>query len=280
MATMNKAAKRVRGIIRETHRWCATPSNDRRESGLKDLRKYLAKNDTTRAALVLGLGFANWYGQCGVRAVLDGEKEGWADIDRTCHYLWLRALTVHRSMQASEAASVLATAVVLDEDAMAESLATRLIRSMDDQKLFQVWEESAFATFMVKLWGLYRGLDIDVARPKIAPLRVYQAILDAWHDDAALASAVSAACDYHLEQTMEKSPYPEFFCFPFMLFPADILVIGAVRQKLGLSMPEVSHPLLDTPLAKVPPPGERPRMGADPLFDEVLARAKKDGLIV
>src|SRR5262249_18756858 len=156
------------------------------------------------------------------------------------------------------------------EDAMAESLAARLIRSMDDQKLFQVWEESAFAVFMVKLWGLYRGRDIDVTRPKIAALRVYQAILDGWHDDAALAPAGSTACGYHLEQALEKPPSRDFFCFPLMLSPADILVIGAVRRTLGMSMPEVQPPLLDTPLAKVPPLGERPRMGPDPLFDEVL----------
>ena len=88
-----------------------------------------------------------------------------------------------------------------------------------------------------------------------------------------------AALRRHLEQTLEKAPYPEFFNIPFMLFPADILVIGAVRRKLGLSMPEVQHPLLDTPLAKVPASGERPRMGSDPLYEEVLSRAKKDGLI-
>jgi hypothetical protein len=279
MATMNKAAKRVRGIIRETHTWCTKSSTDRRESWMKGIRKDLAKNDTTRAAIGLGF-FAHWYGQHGARAILDGEREGWANIDRAFHYLWLKAQIVHRSMQASAAACVLATAVVFDEDAMAESLAARLIQSLDDQKLFNVWSESAFATFMVKLWGLYSGVEIDVARPKIAPLRVYEGILDTWRDDAALVGAVSAACDYHLEQTLEKAPYPEFFCgSPYYLFPADILVIGVVRRKLGLPMPEVHHPLLDTPLAKVPPPEGRPRMGPDPLFEEVLARAKKDGLI-
>src|SRR5262249_39601893 len=159
------AAKRVRGIIRETHRWCATPSNDRRESSMKDIRKYLAKNDTGRAVLCLGLS-ANWHGQQGARAILDGEREGWAEIDRAFHYLWLDACVVtHR--QASEAASVLATAVVFGEDAMADPLAARLIRSMDDRKLFIVWEESAFAAFMLKLWGLYRGMEVDVARPKV-----------------------------------------------------------------------------------------------------------------
>src|ERR1700691_1690510 len=101
---------------------------------MKDLRKHLAKNDTSRAAIVVGF-FAHWHGQHGARAILDGEREGWAHIDRAFHYLWLKALIVERSMQASEAACVLATAVVFDEDAMAEPLAARLIQSLDEQKL-------------------------------------------------------------------------------------------------------------------------------------------------
>ena len=247
---------------------------------VKFLRKDLAKNNTGRAVLNLGF-FANWYGQHGSRAGLDGEKDGWARIDQAFHYLWLNAQVVDRNMRASLAACVLATALVFDEDTMAEPLAARLVRSLDDRNVYFGCIQSAFAPFMMKLWGLFRGLEIDVARPKVEPLGVYQGILDAWRDDAALVGAVSAACDYHLAHTRERSDLdPEFLVgSPYYLFPADILVIGAVRRKLGLSMPEVSHPLLDTPLAKVPPPGERPRMGADPLFDEVLARAKKDGLI-
>jgi len=278
MAKTSDAAKRVRGLIRETHKWCADPRNDRRESWTKDVRKDFTKNDTRRAAVSLNF-FANWYGEYGVHRILDAEMEGWADLDRAVRYRWLYArIGKHVAMQASMVASVLATAVVFDEDAMAEALAARLLQSLDDQKIFSVWIESPFAAFMVKLWGLYRGLEIDVARPKVAPLGVYQRILDAWHDEAALANAVSAACDYHLEQTREAG-YPEFYFPPYRLFPADILVIGTVRRKFGLSMPEVFHPLLDTPLAKVPPPTERPRMGVDPLFDEVLARATKDGLL-
>ena len=132
---------------------------------------------------------------------------------------------------------------------------------------------------MLKLWGLYQGPEINIVRPNVAPLGVYQSIFAGWHDDAALSRALLDACDYHLEQTLDRSPYPEFVWPPYMLFPVDILVIGEIRKRLGLSTPRVDHPLLDTPLAKVPPPAERPRMGPDPLLDEVMARVKQDGLI-
>lgn len=277
MATMNRAAKQVRGRIRDTRQWCERAENDRRNQNVKDIRKHLAKNDSTRAVLCL-FHPAHWYAQHGVRMILDAETDGWANIDRSFRYLWLFARVMKHSMQASMAASVLANALVFEEDAMAEPLAARLIQSLDDQKIYNVWIESAFAAFMVKLWGLYHGREIDVARPKIAPLRVYQGILDAWHDDNALAGALSAACDYHLDQTGEGG-YAEFYFSPYALFPVDILAIGTVRRKLGVSMPEFFHPLMDTPLAKVPPAAERPRMGPDPLFDEVVASARKAGLI-
>jgi hypothetical protein len=181
-------------------------------------------------------------------------------------------------MRVSRVASALANALLFDEDAMAEALASLLLASRNDSRVFTMWEAAPWGIFMLKLWGLLHSEQIDVVRPNMPALGAYQRVLDAWHDERALPEAIAGACDYHLEQTLE-SGYGEFYFSPYRLFPADILVIGHIRRKLGLPMPEVFHPLLDTPLAKVPPAAERPRMGPDPLFEEVLARAKKDGLI-
>src|SRR5262249_24256859 len=148
----SSAAKQVRSIIRDTNKWCADPRNDRRESWTNYCRKAL-REKTPDAAVGAAINlrfFANWHGQHGVRAILDGQKEGWAELDRAIHYLWLHARIMKHGMQASVAASVLATTVTFDEHDMAEALATRLVQSVDDHKMFSVWDESAFAAFMLK----------------------------------------------------------------------------------------------------------------------------------
>lgn len=279
--TASRAARRVRGLVRETYQWCDNPRMDRRDVATRDIFKALkGKGPSATHSIAIDLnGLSAWYGEHGARAVFEGDVEGWANIDRSFNYLSVSARITSKLLQASFAASVVANAVVFGEDMTASALAARLIHSLEDRAIFPIWEYGSFGALMVKLWGLYQGLEVNIARSNLAPLGVYQSILAGWHDDAALSRALSDACDYHLEQTLDRSPYPEFVWPPYMLFPVDILVVGEIRRRLGLTTPQVDHPLLNTPLAKVPPPEQRPRMGPDPLLDEVMARARQDGLI-
>lgn len=246
---------------------------------MKQLRKCLAEKESqgTIGAIINLELMTNWHGQHGAKAVLDGDINGWANLDRALHYLAPGAQIFRRGLTASRPAGVLAHAMVFGERAIVKAVGTRLLASLDDGTT--LWEYSAFGAFMLKLWGMYQAQEIDVARPGVAALGVFQGVLDAWHDESALGDALRQACDYHLEQTLERSPYPEFVWIPYRVFPADILAIEAVRRDLGLSTPAIDHPLMATPLAKVPPPESRPRMEPDPLLEEVLVRAKQEGLI-
>lgn len=78
----------------------------------------------------------------------------------------------------------------------------------------------------------------------------YADIFNHWNSPDNLASAISAACDYHLQRAIEPKGYEihEFNRAPFTLLPVEILALRSVREKLGLPMPEVDHPLLTSPL--------------------------------
>ena len=279
--------KHVAKLVKTTRAWCAEPRNDRRAPLETELKKILAGAHPRAAAMAAVQLFAMsvWYGRQGTLSILDGRPEGWADLDRALHYTSWNARLNPKTTLASTVAALLANAVLFDHDELAEALAARLTADLDEQALLG-WALSPFAAFMVKLWGIGRGADVDVSRPKVAPLGVYQGVVDAFHDEAgrdeaALGPALAAACDYHLDQTQERHAHAEFLQVPYPLFPADILVIGAVRAKLGLPTPRPPHPphpLLATPLAAVPPRAERPGMGEDPLLEKVVARAKATGL--
>jgi hypothetical protein len=61
---------------------------------------------------------------------------------------------------------------------------------------------------------------------------------------------MEAMCDYHcenMEDTGNNDDWdPEFDHAPFDLIPWEILAIYQVRNRLGLTAPEVKHPLLIT----------------------------------
>jgi hypothetical protein len=119
----------------------------------------------------------------------------------------------------------------------------------------------------------------DIERPGVASLGVYRAIFDSWHEPVDFASALLDACDYHLDHATYSDADKEFLTAPYDLFPVDIVAIARVREKQGLPMPELDHPLMKTPLAKPPPNDVRPRMPPDPLLDAVIAKARKEGFL-
>ena len=78
----------------------------------------------------------------------------------------------------------------------------------------------------------------------------YADIFNHWNNPGNLAPAIFAACEYHLQQAVEPKGYEihEFNRAPFTLLPVEILALRSVRERLGLPMPEVDHPLLTSPL--------------------------------
>ena len=274
--------RQMKKLEKDMREWCADPTTDRREHYFKTLGKQLASNHP-RAATVAALQLnqlATWHAQHGVLAILEGRVEGWADIDRAFHYRWWDIRIDKDTTLVHGVALILAHAMAFEEDSMAEWVAELLIRSLDNAAP-SLWSYASFGAFLLKLWAMHRGLsDINVARPKVAALGVYQRVLDTWSNPAELRAALGGACDYHLSQSWSGKGAPEFAHSPYQMFPVDILAIARVRRDLGLEMPTVDHPLLSTPLATPPPREKRPRMPQpDPLLEKVIQKAKDTGFL-
>lgn len=278
------SARQMNKLVKELREWCVDPTTDRCEESYKVIRKQLAR-DHPRAAAVAArrlTSLANWYAHHGSLAILEGQIEGWADIDRVLHYEWLGIRIEPDSSMATNAALTLAHAMVFEEDSMAEWLAERLIRSLDENTfLGGSWELAPFGSLILRLWAMSRGLpDVDVTRPHMAALGVYQRVLDTWSNSAELCSSLMEAYDYHLAQSRTEIGYAPFLRSPYQIFPVDMLAIAVVRRAQGLEMPKVDHPLLSTPLATPPPREQRPRMGRpDPLLEQVMQKARDTGFL-
>lgn len=106
---------------------------------------------------------------------------------------------------------------------------------------------------------------------------LFNALIEHWRTDdlAAIEHLLLAACDRHTHQARQDNAKGEFFDFAggsgnSFYVPFEILSVLRLRQTLGLPNPELDHPLINTPLGKLPEPSEP---YTDELLEGVIARA-------
>jgi hypothetical protein len=100
---------------------------------------------------------------------------------------------------------------------------------------------------------------------------IYDAILEKWRtQDPNLDALLLAACDRHTHQARYNNnrEYFELSYDNTWYVPFEVLSVFRLRESLGLSIPALDHPLLNTPLGKLPSVSE-------PYMDETLRSVLK-----
>jgi hypothetical protein len=183
-------------------------------------------------------------------------------------------------LMVNPAALLLAQAIATNTREVADWMGDRLTGALVDGT-FGAWELNPFEPFMATLFAKYRGVDLDLRGRYVGgfPIRpvseTYAQVFANWHDAKNLATSLVQACEYHLARTAEPSDEdaPEFGVEPYQVFPAEIIAVLCVRRWLGLSVPVVEHPLMQTPLASPP---DQPAPLHDHLLDKVIERARRE----
>ncbi len=136
---------------------------------------------------------------------------------------------------------------------------------------------SVLGSFMMQLYSRWRRQPLPQYRRDAADPGDYRRLLDTWslQDEVAFTAAVKAACDFHtqLSGDLDSEQYYEYTNEAWRLYPVEILAVLRLRQALGLSMPEVSHPLLDSPLGVLYEPQSPP---PDPLLERVIEKYRAE----
>jgi hypothetical protein len=241
----------------------------RRSELIESIEKHLASptlDSLLKAALNLdGLGLVE--GVKGVVGVWQGEVEGWPVLQTSFAYLsWnvriYTGLFQHGRLQRgfnfaspqNMAARCLAHAVATKEDVFADWCGRMMLDNFTSgEGLYDRWFRP-FEPFMVHLFARWKKLPAPHCALPCPLLGVYQELLDAWGDGEGFAAAVVKACEYHAEHSIDgRIAHAEFVRDPHNVFPAEILAVKRVRDEEGLPWPTVDHPLLNTPLAHLPP---------------------------
>lgn len=270
----------LKRFLREYKEWLSRSDNKTRlyNEPQKEIEQAMASEPTPSGLRVFygELGcIALWEAVHGTVLVLEDNQAGWSHVCSSVKSNgWKVRILVGLCERGEDAASrldlngtcrCLAAPIALRQNHFAHWCGSRLVRCIETgNDVFLKWDLTPFEPFMVKLYALWRGRNLDVRHPHICPLGVYQQVFDTWESEQAFAAALRAICDYHCERTDQRGDN-EFQWSPYDVFPAEILALQRVRQELGLPQVTIEHPLLNNPLAH--PPKE-----IAPRHDELMER--------
>ena len=205
----------------------------------------------------------------GHQQVIAGEADGWREMER---WWVLETLATHLIGPhiASNAQVLLGFALAQGEATPAGWMATALEARM--KKSPDAYEGQFFPRFMLHL---HRTLAPgSAAGPGSIPdLGPYADVFSSWSDPDALAGALAEVCTYRIDAVVTEGPdeVSEFRFAP--LLPLEVAAVAAIRRARNEPWTPVSHPLLDTPLAKIPPKRTYDP-STDPWFERITAAAK------
>jgi hypothetical protein len=222
-------------------------------------------------------GIALFHGARGCLKVLDGEEDGWQDIDLALRFNYWRvkiaagvtfkALAqgpppdpLRLYLQVTAATSLFFYAVVQDIASWRTELwelHQRIVLSPDALRSGHWSAEIPYTPFSIKCC-LGGPLTEEFELPKSLeemPLGPYENLYNHWREsDEQVKAYFEEACDFHCQQMASSSPHQPIAVFsdsPFDFIPVEILALLKLRKLQGLSVPELRHPLLDLPTASL-----------------------------
>ena len=132
--------------------------------------------------------------------------------------------------------------------------------------------------FMIQLLASWQGRTKHNQPPILDDESIYRAILEHWRDRNAetLTKLLLEACDRHVRESHYDTDETFFdFCDDsVMRTPLEILMVFRLRERSGLDIPVLEHPLMERPFDGLVPP--RPLLDDDPMMQAVLARLRSD----
>lgn len=162
----------------------------------------------------------------------------------------------------AEATSLGATAIAMREHEMGHFFFREVVRILTEPEPYvepDAIEERALAPFLLKLWLTWQHTEPEghlAQRLGAMDYGIFQSIFDGWNDESIMAEAMREVADTHAFSAVNASNM-NVEVYGGMVgwlaeFPAEILFLNVVRRDLCLPIPDVRHPMLDSPLARTP----------------------------
>jgi hypothetical protein len=272
---VSSAKKQTEKALAELKEWVADPFNESFmfQRPLNKLQTFASSGGVDVGEILESLSaFSTWYASVAVVEMFAGRSSDglcdsfWCDYFHHTIMRWSfqRQRKKQRSLLSAFSSKQPRPTISFTEQGLllAKSFALGLVDEGEaiGQEAFTGLEDgryygtSKLTPFVLRVFAKWKDLALpaefsfDVPEP-------YQALLDnlvATPDK--IGPVIAGACDFHLS----RSKFPtidDVFEFPQpekAIYPVEILYVFRIRQILGLSNPEVDHPLMNSPLGKLP----------------------------
>lgn len=158
--------------------------------------------------------------------------------------------------------------LALGWDELAAAKTRLLLRMLRGQCFHVPTDKFVTQHFVLRLLADWQGISSHWTWPKASRKEpLFERILALWREPAAageLGYLLAVACDRHLLQSSTSDRKHFDFGHTWEFYDAyEVLAVRALRQRLGLAVPEVDHPLAATWLAQ-------PQAPSAPLHDELV----------
>ncbi len=134
--------------------------------------------------------------------------------------------------------------------------------------------QTSLTPFVMKAFARWKNLSLPPEFSFELPEAYEELVLELTSGPDQIRAALVNVCDYHLSRSKDDTDDEtyEFSNLVYAVYPVEILFVFRIREILGLVNPEVDHPLLSSPLGKLP--GSSCSM--DPSLHPIRDRIKRD----
>ena len=224
-----------------------------------------------------------WHYRNGVCLIAAGDVAGWRELHTAARYKYaeIRILCLvydqskNKFLAGYHVPSILFAGVrglmcmAIGTWEEADWMARRLSQGRSDGSIVG-WDYSLSVPYLIIALHRYLEGRTDVGDLELG---VYKSVFEHWDDMEGLKKTLLDLADYHVDNIrgLTKTRVGEFSGPPVDIFPAEMVAIRRVRERLGLETPAIDHPLMQTPFADPP----RDILSeSDDLLDRALAKVR------
>lgn len=274
---------KIAEIVDEIRDWVSDPFNEsfmfQRSVGV--LNEFLSGDELNIGKVLVSLdSLSTWYASIGILETLSGKECDHLCDSFWCDYLEYRLTTrrvkkeehrtkrrplaslfgVRRSTHTKPQLSfngqglLIAKAFVLGLVGEGEAIARESLVGLKERWFYGV-NQTKVTPFILSVFAKWKRIDHSVDDLTFAIPNGYRGLLDHLENSAQeIGEAIKEACEFHLSRSKNHTEDETFeFANPVeAIYPVEILMVLRIRQILGLSNPQVEHPLLDSALGRLP----------------------------
>ena len=169
---------------------------------------------------------------------------------------------------------LLAKAFALGLVSEGEAIGRDSLIGLRDRRFYGLSQDK-LTPFVLRVFAKWKDIALT---PEEFPFQIpdaYQGLLhNLTREPDQIRTELAKACDFHLSRSKEPTDRETYeFADPvYAIYPVEVLMVFRIRQILGLSNPEVDHPLLNSPLGQLPESGCSMNPSLKPILEKLERR--------